>query len=307
MEKFLSKCKRKETESEPHSSKCGESSKHTKTRKIARCKKAHNIPETLVLPAAMDKAEIMLGESSANKLRSIPLADNTVGRRISDSGDLSDQLTDALKYSHFGLQVDEATDVVKDAHLISYVRYISANEIKEDLLFCEPRVGRATAAEVFNMIDNFFSEHGINWDNCVGLCTDGAQSMSGRHARLQALLCKDFGAEHTALLYYCESRWLSRGKVLQRVYEFRNEIATFLCEHKNRDGGLFTDDYFIQKLAYMVDIFEKLNHLNQSMQGPHVNIFTQSDKISAFMKKIELWKRNVENNIFDVSKFTRIS
>ena len=50
----------------------------------------------------------------------------------------------------------------------------------------------------------------------------------------------------------------------------------------------------------MVDIFEKLNQLNQSMQGPHVNIFTQSDKICAFMKKIELWKRNVENHSFDM-------
>lgn len=125
--------------------------------RIASCKKAHNIAETLVLPAAIDMVEIMLGEQSANKLRSIPLADNTVGRRISDiSDDLCDQLTDVLKYSHFGLQVDEATDVVKDAHLITYVRYISANEIKEDLLFCKPIVGRATAVEVFNMIDNFF-------------------------------------------------------------------------------------------------------------------------------------------------------
>ncbi|XP_066982653.1 zinc finger BED domain-containing protein 5-like [Macrobrachium rosenbergii] len=205
------------------------------------------------------------------------------------------------------------------------------------------------------MIDNFFSEHGINWENCVGLCTDGAQSMSGRHAELHALvrekapnaswahcllhrealassgmneelghllkdvvrvvnyiknsplkgrlfakLCKDFGAEHTALLYYYESHCLSRGKVLQRVYELRNEMSTFRREHENRDGDLFTDDYFIQKLAYMVDIFEKINHLNQSMQGPHKNIFTQSDKISVFMKKIELRIRSIENNIFDM-------
>ncbi|XP_066982652.1 protein FAM200C-like [Macrobrachium rosenbergii] len=113
MEKFLSKCKRKETESEPHSSKCDESSKHTKTRKYddsylslgftstvvsEKCNKAHNIAETLVLPAAIDMVEIMLGESSANKLCSIPLADNTISRRISDiSDDLCDQLTDALK------------------------------------------------------------------------------------------------------------------------------------------------------------------------------------------------------------------
>ena len=68
--------------------------------------KTHNIAENLVLPAAIDMVEIMLGESSVNKLRSIPLADNTVGRRIADISDnLCDQLVDALKSSHFGLQV----------------------------------------------------------------------------------------------------------------------------------------------------------------------------------------------------------
>ena len=34
------------------------------------------------------------------------------------------------------------------------------------------------------------------------------------------------------ILYFCDVRWLSRGAILARVYELRNEIATFL-KNKN--------------------------------------------------------------------------
>jgi hypothetical protein len=51
--------------------------------------------EKFVLPFALDIDETMFGESYVTQLRKIPLADNTVGRRISDiSEDLCDQLTD---------------------------------------------------------------------------------------------------------------------------------------------------------------------------------------------------------------------
>lgn len=56
-------------------------------------KKTHIIGETLVLPTPIDMVEIMFAETCAKQLRQIPLADNTVGRRISD------------------MQVDEPTDV----------------------------------------------------------------------------------------------------------------------------------------------------------------------------------------------------
>lgn len=34
-------------------------------------------------------------------------------------------------------------------------------------------------------------------------------------------------AEHTAQLYYCNLRWLSRGNVLFRVFELHKEIRIF--------------------------------------------------------------------------------
>jgi hypothetical protein len=36
------------------------------------------------------------------------------------------------------------------------------------------------------------------------------------------------------------------------------------------------------------------------MQDPQINILIQNDKVNAFMKKLEMWKRNIECNIFDM-------
>lgn len=324
--------------------------------RIAKCKKPHTIGETLVLPAAIDMVKTMFGESYAKQLQQVPLSDNTVSRRIDDiSEDLCEQLVSRLRTSKFAIQVDEATDVAKNAHLIAYVRYVAENNITEDILFCKQIPGKATANEIFNIIDTFFDESDINWNDCIGICTDGAQSMSGHKTGLQALvkkkapeviwthcmlhraalvsknlsedlnniftkvtkvinyiknsslkvrlfakLCEDMEASYTSLLYYCEVRWLSRAKVIQRVFDLKEEIAIFLDENHNEDANLFRNNNFLVKLAYLVDIFGKLSALNKSMQGPQMHSLIQKDKVKAFIKKLELWKSNLQKNKLDM-------
>ena len=52
-------------------------------------------------------------------------------------------------------------------------------------------------------------------------------------ARLFQRLCDELGAEHNNLLFYCNARWISKGKVLLRVYKLRNEISIFLKEENH--------------------------------------------------------------------------
>ena len=75
------------------------------------------------------------------------------------------------------------------------------------------------------------------------------------------------GAENSSLLYYSSARWLSRGNVLSRTFELRQEIFIFLTEEGYKDAEYFADADFLIKLAYLCDIFEKLNSLNLSLQG----------------------------------------
>ena len=78
-------------------------------------------------------------------------------------------------------QLDESTDAGKNAQLMVYARYEGDTDLKEEFLFCTPLTTTATGADIFNVVDNF-QQQGINWENCVSLCTDGAPAMFGaRH------------------------------------------------------------------------------------------------------------------------------
>ncbi|XP_076284998.1 zinc finger BED domain-containing protein 5-like [Lasioglossum baleicum] len=124
-------------------------------------------------------------------------------------------------------------------------------------------------------------------------------------ARLFAKLCVDMGANYTSLLYYYEVRWLSRAKVIQRVLQFKEEIATFLEENHHEEAHLWTNDNVIVKLAYLVEIFGKLSGLNKSMQGLHMHPLVQKDKVKAFIKKLELWKLNLQKNEFEMFSLSK--
>ena len=95
--------------------------------RIAKCKKSHTIVEELVLPAALDLVSTMIGESVAQKLKAVPLSNNTVCRGIDKIfDDISDQLVAKMRGYEFSLQLYETTTSIsdKDAFLICYVRFI---------------------------------------------------------------------------------------------------------------------------------------------------------------------------------------
>ena len=46
--------------------------------RIAQCKKPHTIAEQLIVPAAQDMVSIMLDETSAAKLKAVPLSNDTI-------------------------------------------------------------------------------------------------------------------------------------------------------------------------------------------------------------------------------------
>jgi hypothetical protein len=84
----------------------------------------------------------MLGESYVKEHQKIPHAENNVGRRTPHIlKDLCDHLIDRLITSHFALQVGEATNAIKDAHLITHAQYVLENDVKDflcaDLLMVE--------------------------------------------------------------------------------------------------------------------------------------------------------------------------
>jgi formate hydrogenlyase subunit 6/NADH:ubiquinone oxidoreductase subunit I len=59
------------------------------------------------------------------------------------------------------------------------MRYAESITINEDMLFCKPIKRRATAKELFKIVDDFMKEKCIKWSDCVRVCTDAACVMAG--------------------------------------------------------------------------------------------------------------------------------
>ena len=127
--------------------------------------------------------EAVLDGECAKKLKQIPLSNNTISRRIDEiSNDIKAQLLDRLKQTYFAIQLDESTDIASQAQLLVYVRYCWSEEMVEEFMFCHQMQCRTTGLDVFNVLNDFFSQSKLSWERCVGICTDGAASMTGQHS-----------------------------------------------------------------------------------------------------------------------------
>ena len=63
-------------------------------------------------------------------------------------------------------------------------------------------------------------------------------------------------------------------------------------------GFFFRDDSWWLKVLFLSDLFDKLNNLNFSLQGPSENIITATSKLPSLDEKSMTWKTKVSKEIF---------
>ncbi|XP_006150206.1 protein FAM200A [Tupaia chinensis] len=155
--------------------------------RVAKEKMAHTAAEKIILPACMDMVRTIFDDKSADKLRTIPLSDNTISRRICTiAKHLEAMLISRLRSGvEFAIQLDESSDIVSCPALLVYIKYVWKDDFVEDLLCCLNVSSRITGLDLFIELEKcIVGQYKLSWRNCKGISSDGAANMTGKHSRV---------------------------------------------------------------------------------------------------------------------------
>ena len=86
--------------------------------------------------------------------------------------------------------------------------------------------------------------------------------------------------------------------MLARLFELRQEVLLFVKEINEDYTSFLVDDMWLSTLAYLSDVFSKLNELNLSLQGNSLTVLNAHDKIKGFERKLGLWVSCVKQRNF---------
>ena len=134
-------------------SKDGMLASYNISKLIAKDGKPHSIGETLILPAISEVISTVMNQNAAEILRSIPLSNDTVARRIDEmASDVEIQLIHILQTTEFSLQLDESTLCDNEALLLAYVRFTKEGATSEELLFAKSLVTDTRGESIFEVV-----------------------------------------------------------------------------------------------------------------------------------------------------------
>ncbi|XP_063302509.1 zinc finger BED domain-containing protein 5-like [Pelobates fuscus] len=294
--------------------------------RIAKSGKPHNIGESLVLPAIKDAVGVMFGEKSLKEVELIPVSNNTLDESTDIQG-----LSQFIVFIRFIWNNEPHEDILfcepiirgtSEAIFETLDTYIKSKEMHwmNCVGICTDGA-RAMCGKKSGVVTRILKlSPNASWTHCslhreALVCKNMGEDLKNvlntavkivnfikskpLQSRLFEKLCEEMGSLHKSLLLHTEVRWLSRGKVLTRLVELREEVAMFLDGQNDYAKSLY-DEKFVLKLTYLADIFSKLNELNLYLQGMDgSDIFAVHDKIRGFTKKISLWERNIKHQNYD--------
>uniref|UniRef100_A0A3B5Q1Y9 HAT C-terminal dimerisation domain-containing protein n=1 Tax=Xiphophorus maculatus TaxID=8083 RepID=A0A3B5Q1Y9_XIPMA len=248
---------------------------------IAKCGQPYTVGEKLVLPAIREVISTVLERDPMQVLKSIPLSNYIVARRINKMGaDTEEQLCAILRDSPLTLQ-DETTTPNNNALKPPPVTNILACATDD----APSKVGRYhgfTALLKEQVLKVLTVLCILHHHNLVAKCNSPPLNESlniavkavnkiKAHAlndRLFRLLCQENDEIFERRLLLTNVRWLSRGNCLVLFY-YRN-IVEFLESIGSALGEQVTSSHC--DIMYLADFFEKMNKVTLKLQGNGVTL-----------------------------------
>jgi len=178
---------------------------------IVKSGKPHLIGEELIKPAlSVFVLTVLQKGSDAAGVDSVPLSNDTVGRRIDEMAKhFQEQLVSKLQNKTFAVQIDESTVHGSEALLLAYVRYVENGQFMEEMLFCEELKTTTTAADIYAIYTQYMTESGIPLQNVISCAADGAPVMMGKRKGLLKLMKDDNPGMMTTMLCTEKILWLN--------------------------------------------------------------------------------------------------
>ena len=84
-----------------------------------------------------------------------------------------------------------------------------------------------------------------------------------------------------SIVYYTDVSWISRGRMLKRSFDLRDEIMFFM-EQKEKPMAELDNESFLNDLAILVDVTEHIDQLNTKLQGANQIASHMYDHVRAF-------------------------
>ena len=132
---------------------------------IAKNLKPHTEAEKVIFRACSAIAKTIFGPKAEEKLRLIPLSNDTICRRICDMPtNIQDTVISSVKQSKmFTMQVDESTDIRGKAQLIAFIWFVSDGKISDQFFCCKELKERKTGQDIFDTLSKYLEENELKW------------------------------------------------------------------------------------------------------------------------------------------------
>lgn len=139
--------------------------------------------------------------------------------------------------------------------------------------------------------------------NVVIKLVNSVRSRALNHRQFREFL-EELQSEYSDLLYYTKVRWLSAGRVFERVWELKDEIISFMEEKGIDDCEKLKDTVWLSDFAFFTDLLSHINKLNIKLQGRNQLIHDIWGHIKAFKMQLNLFSKQLAKK--DFSHFPRL-